>query len=331
MNTTSIYLVTGAAGFVGSFITKLLLEQGFKVRAMIRNPKQSAQLEAIGADVVIADMKNIESLQAAVSGVEGIFHIAGLFRQAGLPESEFHEVNAVGTKNLFEVAIDAGVSRVIHCSTVGVIEPRQDVPSTEEDPYSPADMYQRSKMDGEKLALEFYESGKISGVVIRPAMIYGPGDERTLKLFKMISKGVFFYVGKGDKLLHWVDVRDLAHAFLLAMQHTERNAEIYIIPGRSAVTLKQMADVIAEKLEVNKPWIHLPVKPMQWLGSFCEVICTALKINPPIYRRRVDFYTKSRNFDGSKAQDQLGFEASQDFSEEIDDIIQSYKSLGYIS
>jgi len=297
---------------------------------MIRNPKQGQALEKIGAEVVIADMKDAASLKKAVQGINGVFHIAGLFRQAGLPESEFAEVNAVGTRSLFEVAVDAGVSRVIHCSTVGVIEPKQDVPSNEEDPYSPADMYQRSKMDGEKIALEFYQSGKISGVVIRPAMIYGPGDERTLKIFRMVSKGNFFYVGKGDKLVHWIDVRDLARAFLLAMEHEERNDEIYIIPGRKAVPLKEMADLIADKQGIKRPWLHLPVKPMQWLGDVCEAICTPLNINPPIYRRRVDFYTKNRNFDGSKAKQQLGFESSQSFSEELDDIIESYKLMNLI-
>ena len=330
MNKSHLYLVTGAGGFVGSFVTKLLLDRDFKVRAMIRNPKQRADLEKSGAEVVIADMKDTASLKQAVAGVNGIFHIAGLFRQAGLPESEFDAVNAVGTRNLFEVAIEAGVSRIIHCSTVGVIEPRQDVSSNEEDPYSPADMYQRSKMDGEKIALEFYQGGKISGVVIRPAMIYGPGDDRTLKIFHMISKGKFFYVGKGDKLVHWIDVRDLAVAFLLAMEREERNDEIYIITGRTAVKLKEMADLIADKLGQKRPWLHLPVVPMQLLGDVCEAVCTPLKVNPPIFRRRVDFYTKSRNFDGSKAQAQLGFEASQSFSEELDDIIDSYKTLGVI-
>lgn len=330
LNTSNLYLVTGAAGFVGGYITKLLLDKGYQVRAMVRNPKQVEALEKLGAEVVIADMKDEKSIRTAVTGVDGIFHIAGLFRQAGLPESEFDAVNAVGTRSLFEAAINSGVSRIIHCSTVGVIEPRQDSPSTEEDPYNPADMYQRSKMEGEKIALEFYQSGNISGVVIRPAMIYGPGDERTLKIFKMVSKGSFFYVGKGDKFVHWIDVRDLVRAFLLGMQHEELNAEIYIIPGRDPIPLKEMADLIADKLGVRKPWLHLPVKPMQWLGSLCEAVCTPLKINPPIFRRRVDFYTKSRNFDGSKAKVQLGFEPSQSFSEELDDIIQSYKSLGKI-
>jgi nucleoside-diphosphate-sugar epimerase len=96
------------------------------------------------------------------------------------------------------------------------------------------------------------------------------------------------------------------------------------------VSLKVMADFIAEKLGKKKPWLHLPVVPMQLLGDVCEAICTPLKINPQIFRRRVDFYTKSRNFDGSKAKQQLGFESSQSFSNELDDIIESYKSQGMI-
>ena len=114
------------------------------------------------------------------------------------------------------------------------------------------------------------------------------------------------------------------------MEHEERNAEIYIIPGRKPVALKAMADLIADKLRTRRPWLHLPVVPMQLLGDVCEAVCTPLKINPPIFRRRVDFYTKSRNFDGSKAKAQLNFEASQEFSKELDDIIESYISMGMI-
>ena len=213
MDKDALYLVTGAGGFVGRYVTEALLEKGFRVRAMIRNPAQAEALERLGAEVILADMKDRDALREAVKGVKGIFHIAALFRQAGLPESEFHAVNADGTRALLEAAVEAGVSRLIHCSTVGVIEPRQDVPSDETDPYSPADMYQRSKMEGEKIVQEFFKEGTIRGVVIRPAMIYGPGDERTLKLFSMIAKGKFFYVGKGDKLVHWIDVRDLAQSF----------------------------------------------------------------------------------------------------------------------
>ena len=325
------YLVTGAAGFVGLFMVKKLIEHGIPVRAMVRKREQIPALEKLGVEVVLGDLGDRESLDRCVSGMKGVFHIASIFRQAGLPESVFYDINAEGTRRLLEASIAAGVERVIHCSTVGVLGDIKNPPADEHTEFSPGDMYQRTKLEGEKIAMEYFGSGRIGGVVIRPAMIYGPTDSRTLKLYKMIAKGHFFYVGKGLATVHWIDVRDLVEAFRLAMFKPELNAEVYIIAGRSARTLKEMAEMVAENLKVKKPWLHLPVKPMQWLGSLCEWVCTPLGIQPPIFRRRVDFYTKSRHFDGTKAARDLGFKAALPFEEELADILRTYKEDGLLS
>ena len=325
------YLVTGAAGFVGLFMVKKCLEHGLSVRAMVRKESQMKQLQDLGAEVMLGDLGDRDSLDRCVDGVKGVFHIASIFRQAGLPESVFHDINAEGTRRLMEACIAAGVERVIHCSTVGVLGHIKTPPANEETEFDPGDMYQRTKLEGEQIAMKYFGEERIRGVVIRPAMIYGPTDSRTLKLYKMIAKGHFFYVGKGLATVHWIDVRDLVEAFRLAMFKPELNAEVYIIAGRSARTLKDMAEMVAENLNVRKPWLHLPVKPMQWLGSLCEWICTPLGIQPPIFRRRVDFYTKSRHFDGSKAARDLGFQAALPFEEELADIIKTYKEDGLLS
>lgn len=330
MKEQPIVLVTGAGGFVGGNLVDRLLREPVAIRAMVRNPAQVAELEAKGVDVVLGDLTDRETLRKAVNGVQGIYHIAALFRQAGFEEDVFDQVNAEGTRSLFNAAVEAGVQRVIHCSTVGVLGDIQNPPANEQTPYNPGDMYQRSKMKGEQIALDILRTERIGGVVIRPAMIYGPGDQRTLKLFHMVAKGRFFYVGKGDKTVHWIDVRDLADAFVLAMNQTERNAEVYIIAGKEAVPLKVMADAIAKELGVRRPWIHLPVKPMQWLGSACETVCRPLGIEPPIFRRRVDFYTKSRSFDASKGREHLGFKPAQDLAGELRDIITSYRQSGLL-
>lgn len=323
-------LVTGAGGFVGGQLVRSLRKQGYSVRAMVRNPEQSPELRALGAEVVIADLGLPETLASVVDGVTGVFHVAALFRQAGLPESEFLKINADGTRHLLDAAVAAGVERFIYCSTVGVLGGIEDPPADETAPFAPGDMYQRSKMEGEKLALEFFRSGKIGGCVIRPAMIYGPGDTRTLKIFKMIAAGRFFYVGSGEAFVHFVDVRDLARAFILAMEHRERNAEVYIIGGARAVPLKDFARRICGRLGVKPPRLHLPVKPMQWLGSLCEALCTPLRINPPLYRRRVDFYTKNRHFDCSKAARELGFVPALTLNQELEDIIADYRARGWL-
>ena len=323
-------LVTGASGFVGTYLVKQLIQQKVPVRAMVRDAYKGVALEEMGAEVVLADMTDKESLRKAVDGIKGIYHIASIFRQAGLPESEFRDVNAKGTQRLFDVAIEAGVERIIHCSTVGVLGHVEHPPADENTPYNPGDMYQRTKMEGEQIALDYYRTDKMQGVVIRPAMIYGPGDSRTLKLFKMIAQKQFFYVGKGNALVHWIDVRDLVKAFILAMKKSVLNGEVYIIAGEKAVPLNYFVEMISQQLRLDPPKIHLPVKPMQWLGSLCEAICTPFGINPPIFRRRVDFFTKDRSFDTSKAHKYLGFVPAQHMDQEVAEIIRHYLKNGDI-
>lgn len=326
----SVYLVTGAGGFVGGHLVRHLCEQGDRVRAMVRDARQGPALEAMGAEVCVADLTDVGTLSTVVDGVAGVYHIAALFRQQGVSDAMFHDVNVEGVRRLLDASIAAGVRRVVHCSTVGVLGHVDGPPADESTPYNPGDVYQRTKMEGEKAALEVFRSGRLSGVVVRPAMIYGPGDTRTRKLFRMIARGLFFYVGAGDARVHWIDVRDLARAFRLAMEHEERTGEVYIIAGRTSVSLKQMAERVAAELGVRPPWLRLPVKPMQWAGSACEFACRPLGIEPPLYRRRVDFYTKSRQFNGSKAQRELDFSPAQDLDREIADIVADYRNRGWL-
>jgi dihydroflavonol-4-reductase len=323
--TNSISLVTGAAGFSGSWLVRHLCSLGHPVRAMVRNLAKADQLRSWGADVVVADVKDKDSLLAATQDCDRVYHIAALFRQAGLPDSEYHAVNVQGVQNMLDAAIAAGVQRLIHCSTIGVLGGIKNPPGTEDTPYNPGDIYQQTKMEGELVALDYFKRRLISGLVIRPAMIFGPGDERTLKLFRMIARRKFFYVGDGRAPVHWIDVRDLARAFVLAMEKEHLNGGVFIIAGRESVPLKEMCKLVAGKLGVSPPRLHLPVRPLQMLGSLCEAVCTPLRIEPPIFRRRVDFFTKARQFDWSKARRELGFEPAGNLEGEIDDILAYYK------
>ena len=324
------YLVTGAAGFVGSELVRQLAGRGFRVRAMARRTEQLGDLTHPAIEPCKGDVRDRAALDRAMQGVAGVYHIAALFRQANEPDSAYHETNVQGVQNVIEAAVAAGVPRLIHCSTVGVLGHVRQPPADEHTEYNPGDIYQRTKMEGEKLALEMFRSGRIGGVVIRPGMIYGPGDTRLRKLFRMIARRQFFYVGRGDKLVHFIDVRDLARAFILAMEHTERNGEIYIIAGNQTMTLREFAEEVARALQVPPPWLHLPVKPMQMLGTLCETICVPLRIQPPIFRRRVDFYTKNRSFDTRKAREELGFAPAQDVQGEIRDILADYRQRNWI-
>jgi nucleoside-diphosphate-sugar epimerase len=330
-NAPPLYLVTGASGFVGGHMIDYLLNKGCAVRALVRSAEKAAALSARGVDIVLGDMKDKESLARAVQGVTGIFHIGAVFREAKLPDSEFFAVNVEGTRHLFEAAIKAGVPRLIYCSTNGVHGDVKNPPADETTPYAPCDVYQESKVASEAVAFEFYRSQKISGVILRPAMIYGPRDTRLGKIFRMIQRGRFFYVGKGEALCHFIDVRDLVHAFWLAMEHTEVNAEAFLIAGQEIVPLNQFCNLVADILHVKRPWLHIPLIPMQLLGDLCELLCRPFGIEPPLYRRRVDFYIKNRSFVTKKAQEMLGFQAKLPLAAEVQDIITCYQDEGFLS
>lgn len=324
------YLVTGAAGFVGSNLVRVLSEQGILVRAMVRPGGQKLSDNLPGVEVVEADFCDPKVLPEVLDGISGVYHIAALFRQQGFSEDVFRRINAEGVKTLIDACIVAGIKRFIHCSTVGVLGHIENPPADENTPYQPGDIYQQTKMEGELIALDYFRTGKIGGNVIRPGMVYGPGDMRTLKLFSMVAKRRFFYVGKGEATVHFVDVRDLARSFVLAMEHTEVNGEVFIIAGDTVMPLRELAKMIAERCGVGEPWIKLPVKPMQWAGSLCEALCAPFGIEPPLYRRRVDFFTKDRSFNIAKAKKMLGFESKQDVGGEVDDIIAWYRKNKYL-
>lgn len=143
--------------------------------------------------------------------------------------------------------------------------------------------------------------------VIRPCAIYGPGDMRLYKLFKLASKKVVFIIGSGEIFYHMVYIDDLVDAFILASEVDEAIGEAFIIGGAERLTLNRIIDLIAEQLRVVPIRMHLPAKPFQLLGTLIERICISLEIEPPIHRRRVDFFTKSRAFNITKANKILNF------------------------
>lgn len=323
-----VFLVTGAAGFVGQHLVQHLVDRDVRVRAMVRRPEQVEPLKKLVDEVVIGDLQKAETLPAAVEGVAGVYHIGAVFRQDSIPDSVFYDINAEGVRRMLDASIAAGVPRFVHCSTNGVHSHIEHPPADETAPLNPSDVYQKSKLVGEEIVMEYFDIGRIHGAVIRPAMIYGPGDARTLKLFRMIAKRQFFYIGRGDAYTHWLDVRDLANAFHLAMDATDVNGEAFLIAGEEFRTLQESVREIAEQLEVPEPKLHLPVAPVMALAHVVEAVCKPFGVEPPLFPRRVSFFLKNRAFDISKARKMLGFSPRQSFRDEVSEIIAAYRQTG---
>ena len=322
-------LVTGATGFSGSHLTRFLREKGDDVRVLVRPESRAAAAGLSGVEVVEGDVRDADAVDAAVRGVHRVYHLAALFRQAGFPDDVYRDVNVGGTRNVLEAAARHGVSRVVHCSTVGVLGHIANPPADETAPYNPGDVYQRTKLEGEQLALDFHRRHGLPVTVVRPAMIWGEGDRRMLKLFRGIARRRFVIVGDGKTVFHFVHIEDLCRGFVLAGDKDVAIGQVYIFAGAEPVRLDDLSQRIARCNGVPPPRLRVPAWPVQALGTIVESICVPLGIEPPIYRRRVDFFTKHRWFSIEKAREHLGYRPGRTLDEEIARISDWYRRHGW--
>ena len=180
-------LVTGGTGFAGSHLVSRLVKKGESVRVLVRKNSNVDYLKKLNVELCLGDITDKNSIKAAVKGIDVVYHIAALFRQARFPDRVYWQVNVQGTQNMLEAGYEEGVKRFVHCSTIGVLGHITNPPADETYPYNPGDVYQRSKCEGEKIALKFFRDKEFPVVVARPTAIYGPGDMRLFKLFKYVK------------------------------------------------------------------------------------------------------------------------------------------------
>jgi nucleoside-diphosphate-sugar epimerase len=301
------------------------------VRGLIRSPAGGAALTDAGVEVLAGDVRDQALVRRAVEGVELVYHLAAVFRRAGVPDSEYRTVHVDATRQLIEAAAAAGARRVIHCSTVGVHgDVRGGAPATEDAPFHPMDIYQQTKLEGEWMARETGRRVGMEVTVVRPGPIYGPGDRRLLKLIGGVARRRFHILGDGRPRFQMVYVDDLIEGFRLAGEHPDAAGRTYIITGRDAPTLRELVEEIAWVANVPPPRLRLPVWPFWLLGAACEAVCIPLRIEPPIYRRRVKFFTSNRWFDTSRAQGELGYAPAMTLREGLARTLDSYRRLGWV-
>ena len=300
-------LVTGASGFTGSHLARHLVRSGRQVRALVRTPDRAADLASAGIELAVGDIRDPEALRRATAGIDVVYNIAALYRQAGLAKDAYHQVNAVAAGAIVEAAAASGATRVVHCSTVGVHGDVEHPPANEDAPLKPGDVYQETKLEGEQLARDAGRRTGTQVTIVRPTGIYGPGDRRLLKLFGGVARGRFPMLGDGKIYYHLTFIDDLVEGFRLCGEHPGAADRTYILAGGEVTTLNELVALIASVAGTKPPRVHLPVWPVWIAGAACELLCAPFGIEPPLYRRRVDFYTKTRAFDITRARQEIGY------------------------
>ncbi|HZR26942.1 MAG TPA: NAD-dependent epimerase/dehydratase family protein [Vicinamibacterales bacterium] len=323
-------LVTGATGFTGGHLARTLAARGHHVRALVRDPHRAADLAAAGVELKPGDLRDDAALEAATRDVDVVYHIAAIYRQAGLPDEEYRAVNAQAVERVIAAAARSGATRVVHCSTVGVHGDIEHPPANEDAPLKPGDIYQVTKLEGEELARQAARRLGIEVTIVRPSGIYGPGDRRLLKLFRGVAHRRWITLGSGEIYYHLTHIDDLVEGFRLCGEHPAAANRTYILAGGEVTTLNELVRVIAEVAGVSPPTLHLPVWPVWIAGALCEAICAPFGIEPPLFRRRVDFFTKSRAFDISRARADIGYAPSVTLREGIARTLGWYRDRGWV-
>jgi dihydroflavonol-4-reductase len=322
-------LVTGATGFAGGHLALRLRRLGYPVRALVRPRSARERLRAAGVELIEGDIRNRADVLRAAAGVAKIYHIAGVFRTAGHADSFYRNVNLHGTEHVLEAAQTHRVERTIHCSTIGVHGDVEDIPTTEDSPFKPGDIYQETKLEGELAARAAIDAG-LPGVIFRPAGMYGPGDLRFLKLFRMVHRRRFRMFGSGETLWHPVYIDDLIDGILLCGEHPAALGRTYILAGERYVTLNDLVREIAAATGVPPPRGHLPYWPLAAGATVCEALCRPLGIDPPLHRRRVAFFVKHRAFSIERARRELGYEPKVPLEEGVRRTAAWYFEAGHL-
>ena len=323
-------LVTGATGFTGGHLAHALARGGDAVRALVRRPEAAPDLVRAGIQLTRGDLERRDDVIESVRGVEVVYHVAALYRQAGLPQATYHRVNAESAGWIVEAAAAAGARRVVHCSTVGVHGDIEHPPANEDAPLRPGDLYQATKLEGERLARAAADRTGVELTVVRPTGIYGPSDRRLLKLFRGVARRRFLVLGSGEIFYHLTHVDDLVKGFRLAGTVAGAAGRTYILAGPEVTTLNELVRIVAQEAGVAPPTWHLPVWPFWLAGAACEAVCAPFGLEPPIYRRRVDFFTKSRAFDITRARTELGYRPETGLAMGIRHTLDWYRAAGWL-
>ena len=324
-------LVTGATGFTGGHLARGLVTRGATVCALVRTPGPLATaLTRAGIVVRPGDLRDPDALAAATAGVDVVYHVAAMYRQAGLADAVYRAVNATAVQRVIEAAARNGVKRVVHCSTVGVHGDVEHPPANEDAPLKPGDIYQVTKLEGERIARDTGARLGIEVTIVRPTGIYGPGDRRLLKLFRGVARRRWVTLGDGQIYYHLTYIDDLVEGIRLCGEHPAAANRTYILAGGEVTTLNELVALIAAGATVPAPTLHLPVWPFWVAGAACEVVCAPFGIEPPIFRRRVDFFTKSRAFDITRARTEIGYAPAVDLREGIRRTLSWYRDHAWL-
>jgi len=318
--------ITGASGFIGSHLVEHLLNKEWVVRLLSHKHKIPGEEEC---EIVRGDINDFQTLSKALKGTDILFHLAAALGSSLIKKKEFFKINALGTKSVLKAAHEAGVKRVIHFSSAGVLGSVKDNQvATENFHLNPQDVYDKSKLEGEKEALLSAQEG-MDVVIIRPGWVYGPGDRRTFRLIKAIAKKRFILVTKGNALQTPIFIQDLINGVLLCVEKGKKG-EIYHLAGSEILKVKDIVKSIASATGTKIPPFSLPLFPVKLTAYFIGKIYSLLNKEAPLNLSKLAFFIHPKPLSIQKAKKELKFSPKTNFKEGLIKTVSWYRDQGWL-
>jgi dihydroflavonol-4-reductase len=315
-------LVTGATGHLGNVLVRELVSRGENVRVLILPGESLKPLQGMLIEVIVGDILDREAVGKAMKGISTVFHLAGVIAIRPGMEAIMHRVNVEGARNVAEIALESGVDRLIHVSSVHAFrrEPHGTV-INEETPLaldSPLGSYDRTKAEGTRAVLDIVEKG-LNAVIVCPSGIIGSHDYadsemgKTLISFIRNKMSILF-----DGAFDFVDVRDVVKGLILA-RDKGLSGEIYILSG-SQITIEKLHQLTVITSGKSRPYLKVPVKLALFAVSIIQRLFQWLKIKSSYTVYSLQTLIDNSLFSSEKAMHSLGYR-SRPLSEAVSDFL----------
>jgi dihydroflavonol-4-reductase len=300
--------LTGATGFIGSSVARVLLDANCHVRALIRPDSSREAIAGLPIEAVPGDLRDPDSLRRGIAGCSQVYHVAALYTYWPSRRADLYDINVTGTRNVLAAALDAGVERVVYTSSVATLGIRSDGPADEETPATLTDMvgdYKRSKYLAEQVALEFAAAG-LPVVIVNPSTPVGVRDVKPTPTGRIILD---FLTGRMpayvDTGLNLVDVEDVAVGHWLAAENGQPGRR-YILGNRD-MTMQEILQTLARITGRPAPHVQLPFWVAQVVAYGDVALARLIRgYTPRATPDTVRLARKHMYFDPSRAVRELG-------------------------
>lgn len=325
-------LVTGASGFIGGHLVDVLVERGEEVRALVQPGQDSSRLQALpDVHVLSGDLTDAASLKRAVQGVQRVYHVAAKTGPWGQEEA-YRAVNVQGLADLVYAALDAGVQRIIHTSSITVYGHHLHGLITEDSPYhAEPNPYSRTKIASEQLIFDLVKQQRAPIVVVRPAWVYGPRDIASFSRFvKLIESGKGFVVGTGKNSVPVVYVRDVAQGLVKAGEAGDSViGRAYNLADSRCVTQVEYLNAIADALQAPQVSRKLPYAALYLAGRAAEIVWPVIDRGkttaPPLTTYGITLLGRDQQFSIERACRELGYAPEFDVQSGVAEGIRWYR------